>query len=64
MSSRIEIHEMKNPADYEADEYCEYCGSVEPCDCLSPCCGAYMGGGNGDGSYSDYGICPDCQEHC
>jgi hypothetical protein len=48
----------------DAKELCEHCDKpVEDCTCYSPCCGEYMGGGNRDGSYSDYGICPSCGEH-
>jgi hypothetical protein len=30
---------------------------------LSDCCGA-SDESNGDGCLSDYGICPECREHC
>ena len=45
-------------------EYCEECEkTIEDCKCYSPCCGADMRGGNGDASFEDYGICPECKEH-
>lgn len=45
-------------------ELCEDCERpVDDCECYSPCCGAKMSGGNGDSSFSDYGICPECGEH-
>lgn len=49
-------------------ELCEDCGKdindyEYGCKCFSPCCGADMRGGNGDASFGDYGICPDCGEH-
>jgi hypothetical protein len=47
----------------DSRELCEHCDlPVEDCKCYSPCCGAYMGGGNGDASFEDYGICPECHE--
>jgi transposase len=30
---------------------------------VSDCCGVYPRG-NGDNDTEDYGICPDCGEHC
>ena len=30
---------------------------------ISNCCGAYPKS-NGDNDSSDYGICPECGEHC
>jgi hypothetical protein len=49
--------------DEDAKEVCEDCGlELEDCKCYSPCCGADMRGGNGDASFSDIGICPECGE--
>lgn len=30
----------------------------------SDCCGAEDTTINGDSSFSDFGLCPDCLEHC
>jgi hypothetical protein len=53
----------------ERDETIEVCPDclelLSDCECkyFSPCCGADMRTGNGDASYKDYGICPECKEH-
>ena len=31
---------------------------------VSNCCGASDRVSYGDNSYQDFGICPDCKEHC
>jgi len=31
---------------------------------VSECCGAHDRSIRGDASYEDYGICPDCGDHC
>lgn len=54
---------------YERTEDIKVCPdcleSVDECECkyFTPCCGADMRGGNGDNSFEDYGICPECGEH-
>jgi hypothetical protein len=48
----------------EHEEVCDDCGlTYDECKCYSPCCGVKMSGGNGDSSFADYGICPECGEH-
>lgn len=78
MKDRIYLHEFTEPEGYGAfDEgqlnemtedikVCPDClEPLDDCECeyYSPCCGAYMRKGNGDASYGDYGICPECGEH-
>ena len=54
----------KYQCDEDAIVRCEYCDrDFDNCNCYSPCCGAYLGDTNGDGSFKDFDICPECGEH-
>lgn len=57
--------EQLNERIEDSKELCPDCDLPidDGCKCYSPCCGAWMHGGNGDVSFGDYGICPDCGEH-
>jgi hypothetical protein len=78
MKNTIILPEYHEPEGYgafdeeqlnERDEDIKVCPDclepVDDCECkyFSPCCGADMRKGNGDASFEDYGICPECKEH-
>jgi len=54
-------HTMSKTKEYYHDEIER--GMKEKAEKLSSCCGV-PAKGNGDNDGEDYGICPDCKEHC